>query len=132
MMRLTTFIRFLALFIVAAIVLRYGSWLAFAVVDRPDASSFRRFVAVAIVVLTFVPWLVLAGWAISRADEYARHIFLLGIALAMAGSMLVFTAFDFMRDTHMISDGPMPWFPIMVAMWAGGTALASGHYWRRR
>jgi hypothetical protein len=133
MIRLTTFLKLMALLTLSVALIRYGPPLAFAVLDGPDSSPARRAGAVAIIVITFLPWLAVAGWAISRADEYARHIFLLGIALAMAGSMLVFVAFDFMRDTHMLGESmPIPWFPVMIAMWAVGTAAASGYYRLRR
>ena len=133
MMRLSTFLKLMLALAVALIVAKYGPWLGFSLMQDPEASTVRRAAAIAVVALSFLPWLVVAGWSIAKADEYERHVFLLGIALAAAGSMVAFTAFDFARDTHMIAETePIPWFPIMIATWALGTLAASMYYRRAR
>jgi hypothetical protein len=132
-MRLSTAIRLLLALVAAMVLMKYGPWLGYAMMAEPETSPARRAGATAIAVLSFLPWLVIAGWAISQADEYAQQVFLVGIALAAAGSMLAFTAFDFMRDTHIVAESaPIPWFPVMIAMWAFGTAAVSVYYRRRR
>lgn len=133
MMTLAQLVRYLGWVVLALVCLAFAPRLASRILDQPDPTRAERWLAVVFGVGGFLPWMLIVGHGISRADEYARHIFLVGIALAFAGSLAVAAAVDYMKDAGLVAETwTVPFWLTMVILWVLGTLAASLYYRLRR
>ena len=132
MARLITFpdlLKLLAWWVGAVAALAAGPFVALWLLSGPAPALWLRWLAVAVSLLSFIPWVTLLLWGVRRADEYQRQIFLVGTAFAFLGDVLLSTAIEFMKKGQLI--GPsidIPQWPIAIVLWLLGVWIASAYY----
>jgi hypothetical protein len=132
-MTLPQLARYVAGVLVAMACLTFVPALANHLLDSPSPSIGDRWAAVLVGTLSVVPLLAIIGYGVSQADEYARQIFLVGIALAAAGSLCLTTAVEYMKDARLVPEAAVvPYWLAMMLFWAAGTLGTSLYYRLRR
>ena len=113
-------------------------WLFFASVwsaallHSPTHSVAASWLAVALAVLGVVPWIYCVAWSIAAADEYVRHVFLVGTALAFIVDLVAHVAFSTMVDAHILArDAYVPEVVLAIGAWLVGCAIAMLYYRQR-
>jgi len=118
--------------IVSAGLLYSGGYLSDWLISPPTASIWMRWLGVAVAVGSIVPWLFFIAWALSTADEYHRHVVLVGTAMAFVGELLAHIGFNVMQDARIVSwSTHLQEIPVAMILWVLGIAL-SAFYQRLR
>jgi hypothetical protein len=77
-------------------------------------------------------WLLFVAWVVSAADEYHRHVALVGTALAFVGELLVHIGFNVLQDARILSwSVHVQEIPVAMIVWLISVA-ASAFYHRLR
>ena len=108
-----------------------GRW-SEALLHSPGQSAGAGWLAVALAVLSVVPWLYCIAWSVAAGDEYVRHIVLVGTALAFVIDLLAHVALNTMVDARLVPrDLYPPEILFAIAAWLVGCALAILYYRQR-
>ena len=125
-------LRLLVAFVVALILLRIANIGADSLLYGEARTDAQRAAGVVVAIVGWIPMIVLVGYSIRLGDEYQRRVFLIGLALAFAGMLLLIIAIGAMQTSGlMAADVHPPYLMGLVAMWMLGTA-ASFAYHRMR
>ena len=99
----------------------------------PAHSAGTGGLAVALAVLSVVPWIYCVAWSIAAADEYVRHIAIVGTALAFVVGLLAHIALNVMIDAGFVAgDLHVPELVVALGAWLVGCAIAILYYRQRR
>jgi hypothetical protein len=124
-LRLNDALKLLGWIVAAMVLLAVGNRVADSLLFRPGGSVSARWIGVTIALGAWIPLLFMVGYSIRLGDEYQRHVFLIGIALAFAATFLLVIGVEVMRDAALIPyRARPPWLMLIVAMWGLGTAVS--------
>ena len=123
MITLRQLVRLLAWFVAAAVLFRLGGW-ASAVLVEGSRTAARWWLGVILAGLRWVPLLVVTGWSISLGDEFQRRVFVLGLALAFAATVVAASVLDAMGPAA----PPVSFAVTAAALWGAGTVGAALYY----
>ena len=122
---LIVFIASLAWLVVA------GRW-SEALLHSSPRSTGTSWLAVALAVLSVIPWIYCVAWGVAAGDEYVRHIALVGTALAFVVALLVRIALNAMVDAQLIPhDLQVPELVSAIASWVLSCGIAILYYRNR-
>ena len=108
-----------------------GRW-SDALVHSSHRSASTGWLAVGLAVLSVVPWIYCIAWAVAAADEYVRHIVLVGTALAFLIDLLAHIALNVMVDAQILPrDLYPPELVSAMASWVVSCGIAILYYRQR-
>jgi hypothetical protein len=115
--------------IASAVLLYFGQQWPNALLHSSTPSSGSRWLAVAIAVISIVPWIYCIAWAIAAADEFVQHVALVGTALAFVVDLLVHIAFNVMMDARLLApDSYLPEIGVAICCWIVTCAISILYY----
>ena len=115
--------------VAAAVVMYYGGKFSDSIAPNEIASISLRWAAVAVAVVSMIPWLLFIAWSISLTDEYFRRIAILGTAAAFIVNTLVHIAYDAMRSVRLVSwDSHLLELPVGMVVWVACVGAAAIYY----
>ena len=128
-LRLNDALKLLGWLVAALLVLAVGNRVADSLLFRPGGTVPTRWVGLGIALAAWIPLLFMVGYSIRLGDEYQRHVFLIGIALAFAATFLLVIGIEVMRNAALIPyTSRPPYLVLFVGMWALGTAVSVAYH----
>ena len=112
-------------------VLGVGPFLAVRLIESGTTTA--RVAGVLIGAASVVPWIGVAGFMISRSDEFVRRLHLISIAWAFAGSIVLIVTLQWMVEAAFIAPPNLliVWFGFLL-IWMVAYAVVKWRYERGR
>ena len=111
--------------VVSSALLFVGPHYADRLISNPSATIAMRWLGVATMVVSMLPWFAYVGWGLSIADEYNRRTLVVGTAFAFALAILFSIATQSIADARLTREVITINLPIGFLLWSAGIGLAA-------